>query len=88
MLREEQLDSFGNSTGKGIMDDKAFTSSKSECSQWKVIFDVLRVTSIILRAEVHKYNFWSLAICKVFFHRDCHWTSPDISCGIHRDLNE
>lgn len=27
----------------------------------------LWVTSIIFRAEVHKYNLWSLAICKVFY---------------------
>jgi hypothetical protein len=56
MLREEQQDSFGKSTGKGIMDDKAFKSNKSECNQWEIIFEVLWPTSIIFRAEAYKYN--------------------------------
>lgn len=39
-----------------------FKRRKYECSQWKVIFDVLWVTLIIFGIEVHKYSLWSLAI--------------------------
>ena len=56
MLREEKQGSFDKSTGKGIKDERAFESSKSECNQWEIIFEVLWVTSIIFKAEAHDYN--------------------------------